>query len=342
MAQGLKILFVGVLDVDWSTNVEMKKALLQLGHEVEDFNYRTIAKNFTPNWQKIKLFKCVEKFFSFLRRLDYLPKSIRLTYFSINGRKLMNNLLIKKVINKKYNLVLIAKGEDLNPDSISLINEYSKTWYFFMDPIEQAKRLNILSIISKTNYCSATFSDVVNFAQSNKINMYWIMQGIDKKTFFLSKIKKTTDIVFAGEKTPERYQMVIDLKGFGFNVVCYGDGWENSSIYQNELLNIYQSSKIILNFCREGRGFSVRVFQALGSGTFVLSQWCPDLLKVFERKNQLDWFFTKSEMKNKVEFYLKNEKIRDQMGIRGSKFVHRHHTWNSVMGDMLKKISFHS
>lgn len=91
MDQGLKILFVGVLDVPWSTNIEMKKALLHLGHEVDDFNYRTVAKNSIPNWQKNPLFKYIEKLCSFLRRLDFLPETLRSIYFSINGRKIMNN-----------------------------------------------------------------------------------------------------------------------------------------------------------------------------------------------------------------------------------------------------------
>lgn len=342
MDQGLKILFVGVLDVPWSTNIEMKKALLHLGHEVDDFNYRTVAKNSIPNWQKNPLFKYVEKLCSFLRRLDFLPETLRSIYFSINGRKIMNNLLIKKVINTNYDLIFIAKGDGIKPDTISLINKYSKTWYFFMDPIEQAKRINIISIISKTNFCSATFSDVVNFARSKKINMFWIMQGIDKKIFFPKPSQKIIDVIFAGEKTLERYYMVNYLKKSGFNVVCYGDGWENSSIYLNELLNKYHSSKIILNFCREGSGFSVRVFQALGSGTFVLSQWCPDLLKVFKRKQQIDWFLNEVEMKNKIEFYLKYEKVREKIGKKGSQFVHRYHTWNTVMKNILHNLKNHS
>ena len=88
----MKILFVGILDVPWSTNVEMKHALLGLGHEVDDFNYRTEEANHIPVWQKNVFFAIfLNKLFSFLRRFDRLPGPIKDLYFKILGRKKMNH-----------------------------------------------------------------------------------------------------------------------------------------------------------------------------------------------------------------------------------------------------------
>ena len=55
----MKILFIGVLDIPWSSNTSMTKELRNLGHDVIDFNYRTISQNFFQNESLIK--KNIEK-----------------------------------------------------------------------------------------------------------------------------------------------------------------------------------------------------------------------------------------------------------------------------------------
>ncbi len=90
----MKILFVGVLDVEWSTNCSMKHAMEGLGHTVVDFNYRTIADRYSCNNVANKpLGKWVDKSASFLRS-GKIP--LRLSwYFKRNGRKQMNQALLE-------------------------------------------------------------------------------------------------------------------------------------------------------------------------------------------------------------------------------------------------------
>ena len=88
MGSFVRILFVGVLDVNWSTNLEMKKALLALGHEVDKFNYRTIEHTHIPAWQNNIVFKIIlNKLFSFLRRFERIPIPFKDIDYSILGRK---------------------------------------------------------------------------------------------------------------------------------------------------------------------------------------------------------------------------------------------------------------
>lgn len=336
----MNILFVGVLDVPWSTNVEMKKALIELGHQVDSFNYRSIADNHIPAWQRNAIFTVFfNKLFSLFRRLDWLPKGMRGLYFSILGRRVMHNLLMEQVGSKNYDLVLLAKTDTVNPATIAEISRHVNTWYYFMDPMDQVDRITAAWYATSATYASASFSDVWELFLQHNPNSHWMTQGIDPDTFYpLEGVEKTIDVMFAGTRTAKREEYLQKIRERGIKVTCYGAGWENTAIYQSELVNKYRQSRIVLNLCRDGRGFSVRVFQVLGTGSFLLSEYCEDLEQIFEKGKHLDWAETAEEMADKVQHYLNHYEEREAVAIEGCSFVYKEKTWNKLMSALLKEM----
>lgn len=329
---------MGVQDVAWSTTVEMKKALIELGHRVDDFNYRSVSNNYIPPWQRNAVFTFFfNKLFSFFRRLDWLPRGIKRPYFNILGRKQMHNLLIKQVESKKYDLVLLAKTDTIDPSTIAEItNRRLKTWYYFMDPMDQVKRINAARYAASSTYASATFSDVWEVFLKHNPNSYWMTQGIDPDTFYPTEgEEKAIDVIFAGTKTEKREGYISEIRKRGIQVICYGGGWENPPIYQSELVNKYHQSRIVLNLCRDGKGFSIRVFQAVGSGAFLLSDYCEDLKHIFARGEHLDWAETPEEMADKVIYYLEQAEQREAIAAEGCAFVQQEKSWKKLLAELL-------
>jgi hypothetical protein len=115
----MKILFVGVLDVDWSTNCSMKRALEDLGHIVVPFNYRTIANDssFPAICSSMLLDRWADKATSFLRS-DFAPLNLP-WYYNRKNRRCMNNLLVDQVKKSKFDLVLLSKTDTV-PHGITL------------------------------------------------------------------------------------------------------------------------------------------------------------------------------------------------------------------------------
>jgi len=334
----MKILFVGVLDVSWSTNVEMKEALISLGHEVDDFNYRSIANQNIPIWQKNSLFDLVLKITSFLRRVSFLPNFLRSLHYRIHGRGHMNQSLVETAAKKKYDLVLFLKTDTVDPLSISIINNYSKTWYFFMDPMSQIRRINGLEYFKRATFSSSTFSDIVEESRKKGLKVFWITQGFSEKVFFPLNTKKDIDVFFAGAKTHKRLSYVSYLRQNGLNVICYGDGWNNPSIYQEKLVEMYNRSKIVLNFCRKGDGFSVRVFQVLATKSLLVSDYCKDLEEFFEKGFHLDWAKNKNDLLEICKYYLAHPEESEHISKNALEISVRNHTWISVMQNILNII----
>ncbi|MFW6311192.1 MAG: glycosyltransferase family protein, partial [Nanoarchaeota archaeon] len=290
----MKILFIGVFGNKWSTNIPMVKALAKLGHHVSIFDFRFKARENTLINHPF-YFKFIRKYLiNFFKLRLWLPekfKDIRYYLFgNFKTRRQIEN--IAKRIN--VDLIFISKMNNIHYKSIQELKKYAKTWYFFMDPLKKGLQINVHKYAQYSDYCSATFSNVKLFFQKNNENSYFITQGVNTELFHPEteegNKEKEIDIIFVGTKSPKREFYINYLKKNGIYVKCYGDGWHNQSIYLEDLVEKYRKSKIILNFTRRKIGFSIRVFQALGTGSFVLSEYCRDLEKIFNKREHLDWF----------------------------------------------------
>jgi hypothetical protein len=334
----MKILFVGVLDVDWSTNCSMKRTLEDLGHIVIPFNYRTIANDssFSAICSSTLLDRWADKATSFLRS-DFAPLNLP-WYYNRKNRRYMNNLLIDQVKKNKFDLVLLSKTDTVNYNLLPAINKYSPTWYYFMDCIDNARHINAKKYAANATWASASYSDVTEHFKKAGARVYWITQGVDPIIFRPKDIPKIYDVVLVGTKNPKRLYYINALRKNGFQVTCFGQGWENPPIYQKELSDLYNKSRIILNFCARGSGFSIRVFQVMGAGGFLLSEFRPDLQSFFKQREHLDWFCNKDELLSKVNYYLAKDSLCEKIARQGCSLVHKNHSWNAIMQKILNII----
>jgi len=330
----MKILFVGVLDVDWSTNHPMKRVLESLGHTVTPFNYRTIADKYNLMKRPLSelLDRCIDKLASFLRS-SRVPVQLD-WYYNRKGRKEMNELLLETAKHGQFNLVLFCKTDSVNYRLLTEINRYSPTWYFFMDPMDQARRINAVAYAKRATWASATFSDVTEYFKNTGARAYWITQGADTDVFTHKETSKSYDVVFVGTKTTKRFRYVEALRKAGITVVCFGEGWENGPVYQAELVDIYCKSRVVLNFCRPGSGFSIRIFQVMGAGVFLLSEYCSDMEDLFERGVHLDWFKDTQELVEKTHYYLNDNQSLKTISSAGYDFVHKNYSWENIINDI--------
>jgi len=243
----------------------------------------------------------------------------------------MNQLLLDTVKRKSFDLVLFSKTDTVDYTVLTEVNKYAPTWYFFMDAMDQALRINAVAYALRTSFASATFSDVTNYFREAGANAHWITQGVDTEFFRPKEVPKIYDVVFAGTKTTGRLRHINALRNAGISVICFGEGWENKPVYQDELVDIYRKSRIVLNFCRPGTGFSIRVFQVMGTGAFMLSEYCPDLERFFKKEEHLDWFKDEKELTEIIKDYLADEEAVRRIAKSGCAHVHRNYSWESVM-----------
>lgn len=322
-----KILFIGVFTPYHSNNNLQKIAFEKAGYEVEVFDYRqeiekirsSIANRFS------RFFFILKKFPSLLRRLFYYEPA----------KLSVKKMLLEKVKSSKNDLIFLSKTEELDYKIIDKLNEYASTFYYFMDPPSTAKTIEAYEYAKRATYSSATFSDVVNMFKKSGGNSKQILEGIlppDKKY----ENKKNIDVVFVGTLDKKRKNFIKYLKDNNINIVSYGPGTKKGPIYGDDLFKTYAESKIILNLTRIGDGFSLRIMEAMKSGSLMLSEYSKDLEKYFCRKEDLDWFESKEECLSKIKYYLNNKKEREFIANNGYNKVIKNHTWDNQIKQILK------
>ncbi|MFX1328191.1 MAG: glycosyltransferase [Promethearchaeota archaeon] len=329
----MKILFVGYFFPPWSSHHPFVK-YLRKNHYVDTFDFRYVKNSRAQN------FLLYQKLNAFLNNSLYplLSKSFKTFKFYINGYWRKNRELLDKVKNNRYDLVILSKADSINYKIIPKLNKYTKTFYYFMDQLSNAIRLNAHRYAAMSTWSSASFSDVTQLFRREGANCYHMIEGFNDEIFKPSKNKvaKEFDVIFAGSISSKRENYINFLRKNRVNVICFGNGWDNDPIYLEKLSDTYNKSKIVLNFTRGKIGISDRVVFVLGTNSFLISEYCHDIEKFFEKGIHLEWFKTKSDLLNLINFYLKNDEIREKIAKQASKYVFENYTWEKYFDKFLK------
>jgi hypothetical protein len=93
-----------------------------------------------------------------------------------------------------------------------------------------------------------------------------------------------------------------------------------------DYFNAIDSSKVNLNLLGGGND-CYRFWEILGCGGFVLSQGHDQIIEPdFTPGENCDIFMNKQEMYDKIDFYCKNDAIREKIALNGYNFVMNNHT----------------
>ena len=88
---------------------------------------------------------------------------------------------------------------------------------------------------------------------------------------------------------------------------------------------IYAKSKICLNMSMED-DLIMRVFEVMGAGGFLLTNWVPTIEEVFEDGKHLVLYRSLDEAVDKAKYYLTHDSQREKIAQAGFEEVMRHHT----------------
>lgn len=110
--------------------------------------------------------------------------------------------------------------------------------------------------------------------------------------------------------------------------------------YQTKLPDIFRRSKINLNFTIPNiqNGIPLRVFDILSSGGFLLTDCRDALYELFEDGKDLVVFDGMSDMIEKAGHYLTHPSEREQIARSGMEKVHRLHTYDHRIREILRII----
>lgn len=127
----------------------------------------------------------------------------------------------------------------------------------------------------------------------------------------------------------------LDIKIWGFpppswlNATDVLPYFQYKPVYDSEKALAFSSAKIVLNNLHyaEIDGLNVRAFEAAGSRAFQLIDFRPALKDLFEDGKEIVSFSSINDLKDKINFYLKNPALRNQIASAGFDRAIKNHTY---------------
>lgn len=313
-----------------------------------------------------------------INEIIYFPFDEILIKYGINK---MNQMLLNEVKRIKPDLCFffIFRNE-IKFDTIKKITDSGiKTFNWFSD---DHWRFDIFSKYWAKGFSSFSTTDNNSFEKYKKIgfkNVIKTQWGVNHFLYKPKFVSKKYDITFIGQNYKDRCEFIDTLKDYGFNVSCWGSGWGNGRVSQDEMIKIFSNSKINLNFSKSNTslkfktilGFFVslnlggelyinnpkiifnniknitnlskrqikgRIFEVLGSNGFLISEYVEDLSNYYKIGKEIITFKNRSELKEKVEYYLENEKEREHIKKAGYMRSIKEHTYEKRFNDIFKNI----
>jgi spore maturation protein CgeB len=163
------------------------------------------------------------------------------------------------------------------------------------------------------------------------------------------------DVTFVGQPHGNRRRMVQALRDRGINVHCFGYGWEGGRVTQDEMIRIFNQSRINLNFSNAsahgrkgilGAGLDRiarslfpseiptyseqikgRNFEVPGCGGFLLTAKADDLESYYEPDKEVVCFDGILDLVEKIKYYLANDRERRRIAECGYERTLRDHTY---------------
>ncbi len=107
--------------------------------------------------------------------------------------------------------------------------------------------------------------------------------------------------------------------------------------YNNGMPRVFKQSRINLNFTLRGiqSGVPLRVFDIMGSGGFLLSNFQADFLDLFVPGEDFVYYEDRVDLLKKVDYYLKHEDERQWIAQNGHDKITAGHTYRHRVREML-------
>lgn len=174
-----------------------------------------------------------------------------MTIYQEQGREAMNRALLDIAKSEKPDLLFcFLFGEEIDREVMQTITKNSNivTLNWFADDhwrFDNFSRFWTPCFTWVVTTSASTLPKYAALGYQNVIKSQWACNHYSYKNLDLRPVY---DVTFIGKAHGIRRQLIHFLKEAGINIKTWGDGWESGRISQNEMVRVFNQSRINLNF----------------------------------------------------------------------------------------------
>ncbi|MBM4053781.1 MAG: glycosyltransferase [Planctomycetes bacterium] len=235
---------------------------------------------------------------------------------------------IGKFIEMDKDIVITFKGSGVNPRFIELMSCPTILWY--PDDIQSLQHAVADIRLSGYAYDILYYINLSGLSTLKEMGISRcnvLLPATDPSVYkYYPGTKKKYDIVFVGNIYPDRRKLLDRLKK-RFGVY-------ETKAYMEDMARIFNEAKIVLNLGVTNIGYNLRVFEALGCRSFLLTNEINQSERFFNDREHLV-YFNDQNIEDLAEYYLKHEEEREIIAENGYREVCAKHTFKHRVTQIL-------
>jgi spore maturation protein CgeB len=144
----------------------------------------------------------------------------------------------------------------------------------------------------------------------------------NEKIYKKLEVDKEYDVSFIGASYGVRGKYIKYLQDYGISVYTKGNGWDNGFATDEEMIEIFNKSKIVLGFSTVGKNDDINIlkgrdFEVPLTSSFYITGYHEELKEYFNLGKDIETYSSKEDLLEKVKYYLKHEKEREFIASTG-------------------------
>ena len=203
-------------------------------------------------------------------------------------------------------------------------DNYSRWWIPFLD------------------YCLTNDREAVGKYKKSGLPAKHMVLGSNPNIFKRVDVSLIYDVTFVGRNFGQKEIWINNMAANGIAVQTFGRGWANGYVATEEMVKIFNASKIILNFAESyGRNsrpqIKNRIFEVCMAGGFLLCEYVPGIEDFFEIDKEIACFKNIDEAIDKIKYFLTHEDERKAIAQVGYKRARAEYTQTAKLIEVFKE-----
>lgn len=267
----------------------------------------------------------LKKYFNNIHKLNFVEYCYQ--YGIKNTEKYIKNLIYEKKIDILISSPFAGRFELFVEFYASLRDKIKIVFWMFDDEMYfdsySKYYCQIANCVITTDYFA-----VFNYEKFG-IPAIFFFSTFSKNNYYPVEIEKDIDVSFLGDcNKNDRMEYINFLINNGIKVETFGRGSKNGFIEWDRFSEIFSRSKINLHFTKldelnwinkdepllnKVRGNKGRPIEIALTKSFCLSEYTPFFEITFEIGKEIDVFYTKEELLEKIGYYILNDNKREEI-----------------------------
>ena len=115
-----------------------------------------------------------------------------------------------------------------------------------------------------------------------------------------------------------------------------------ASVYLDSLAKAYRSAKIVINHSADYvKSLNMRIFEGMGCGALVITDFVPGMEMLFEDRKHLVLFHSQEELLERVDYYLNHPDEAQRIAAAGHRLLLGRHTYEHRAREIVELVRHH-